>query len=41
MTINWAQVLAIVMYLLEKIKDSDGDGKIDIFDKEPENPNES
>lgn len=38
MSINWMQVLAIVMYLLEKIKDSDGDGRIDILDDEPNNP---
>lgn len=35
---NWIQVLAIIMYVLEKIKDSDGDGRPDLFDNDPENP---
>lgn len=36
---NWVQVLAIIMYVLEKIKDSDGDGRLDIFDSNPKDPN--
>lgn len=35
---NWVQVLAIIMYVLEKIKDSDGDGRLDMFDSDPNNP---
>ena len=36
---NWTNVLAILMYILEKIKDSDGDGRLDLFDSDPNNPN--
>jgi len=35
---NWVNVLAIIMYVLEKIKDSDGDGRLDLFDNDPNDP---
>lgn len=35
---NWVNVLSIIMYVLEKIKDSDGDGRLDIFDSDPNDP---
>lgn len=35
---NWVQVLAVIMYVLEKIKDSDGDGRLDMFDSNPNDP---
>lgn len=34
---NWLKVLTLVIWLLQKIKDSDGDGRIDILDDEPSN----
>lgn len=36
---NWLAVLNIVMWLLEKVmKDTDGDGRWDINDSDPNDP---
>lgn len=35
---NWIQVLNIIIFILQKIKDSDGDGRIDILDSDPNDP---
>lgn len=36
---NWNMILTVFIYLLEKVaKDTDGDGRLDWFDSEPENP---
>jgi hypothetical protein len=35
---NWIAVLNLVMFILGKIQDSDGDGRPDIFDDQPDNP---
>lgn len=35
---NWLTVLQIIMYVLGKVKDSDGDGRIDILDSDPGDP---
>lgn len=34
---NWTKLLELIIWLLSKIKDSDGDGRPDIVDSEPEN----
>lgn len=35
---NWIELLQLIMFVLGKIKDTDGDGRIDILDKDPKNP---
>lgn len=35
---NWVAVLNLIMFILAKIKDTDGDGRLDPFDSEPSNP---
>jgi len=35
---KWYKILELIIYVLGKIKDSDNDGTIDLFDKEPNNP---
>lgn len=36
---SWFKILSVVMWLIEKVAvDTDGDGYIDLFDKEPKNP---
>lgn len=35
---NWISVLNLLMYILQKIKDTDGDGRPDIFDNHPNDP---
>lgn len=35
---NWMKLLELIMFILGKVKDSDGDGRIDVLDSDPENP---
>lgn len=35
---NWIAILNLIMYVLQKIKDTDNDGTIDIFDRYPNDP---
>lgn len=35
---NFLKMLELLVQLFQLIKDSDGDGRADIFDKEPDNP---
>ena len=35
---NWLAVLNLIMFVLQKVIDTDGDGRIDILDKDPNNP---
>lgn len=36
---DWMKLLSVVMWIIDKVmKDSDKDGRPDIFDSEPENP---
>lgn len=35
---DFARILMLVVWLLEKLKDSDKDGRPDLFDDEPNNP---
>jgi hypothetical protein len=35
---NWIAVLNILLYVLGKIKDTDQDGRPDVFDKYPNDP---
>lgn len=39
MKLNWMIIINIVFWLLGKLKDTDGDGTPDVFDKEPVDPN--
>lgn len=35
---NWLKILELIMYVLGKIKDTDGDGRTDLFDSDPTDP---
>lgn len=35
---NWVAILNMIMYILGKLKDSDGDGRLDVFDGAPNDP---
>ncbi len=35
---QWLRLLELVMFLLGKLKDSDGDGRIDLLDSDPNDP---
>lgn len=38
---NWASLLNVFVWLLERVmKDTDGDGRPDLFDSKPDDPQE-